>query len=623
MAAHRLLGEHVIFGEQFKDALGVNFRGCKLVNRKAQQHQLIELVDPVFSNDADAWKKIRILLEGVKKSNVPNFFSPREILGPMPDSGESLLVFDYFPGRSCEQIIKDAQAQHSAVPFDLAFAIAQNVAEIIDLGATIVIAGEKSFHGLLTPDNILISYEGKIALKNYGVFPYIDIHRNQSIYAELEKKYGSWLTPETLRRERVMPQSDVYHLGYLVYLMLTGKNFTLAEGEDFDQKLASLTFKNLLPQNDKEFLDAISFFFRRTLNPDPQKRFQNARELKAYIGSHFHLEELSTQTFNLAYFMNSLYGEFLEEDDKARQEELKFVLPEEKKVKPAPVERPATSKEQDSLLVQNILQGLDEKKKKSRWVYFVAGAAVLVVAVVLFFYFNQLGKTRQLEEEQLRQQAQLQSRLEEIDRTYEQRVADLNRAFEEQKATTEEEKRALEEQRALELENLRRQQQAEQARLRAQEVEQQQEEQRRLDEEAQAAAERLRQEEEARQRAEQEERQRQEEQQRRQLEESQRTKEGDTVGLQQLTVRPEKESGPDPMVTETMRRKYSGNNFTIMSQVLVNERGRVDDVRIIGNHPDDLKTLVRNTLLRWQYSVPMKDDVRVKVWISVPIRFAF
>jgi len=626
MADYRLLKNHILFTELFKDALGVNYRGGTVVDRKVGKHRLIEVVDSVFSSDKETWKKIKILLEGVKKSNVLNFFSPQEIITPEQEQDEVLLIFDNFVGRTCEQIINESQAQQNPMPFDLVFAIIQNAAEIIDLGSTIVIAGEKSFHGLLTPDNILVSFEGKITLKNYGIFPYIDIHKNPVLHAELEKKYGGWLAPESVRRERVMPQSDVYHLGYLAYVMLTGKYFTLSEGEDFEQKLSSLSFKHLLPQNDKEFLDSILFFFRRTLNPDPQKRFQNARELKAFINSHFHLDELSTQTFNLAYFMNSLYGAAMEADEKAIQAEMNYSLPEPKKeavpsADTSPLRQSAP--QDDSKLVASLLESLDEKKKGSKWIYAVAGGAGLVVLVVLGFYFSQAGKTKQLEAEQLKRDQEIQTRMAETNKQYEAQMEELKRSFEQQRASTEEERKAQEEQLARQLEQLQRQQQLDIARAKAQEEAQEQEEQRRREEDEAAEAERQRQQEEARQRAEEEERQRQEELQRRQLEESQRVKEGDTVGIDQLTVKPEKTGGADPVVSDTLRRKYSGNTYLIMSQVLINENGRVENVRVIGNHPEDLKNLVRSTLQRWQYTIPQKDGIKVKVWQTVPIRFSF
>jgi outer membrane biosynthesis protein TonB len=64
--------------------------------------------------------------------------------------------------------------------------------------------------------------------------------------------------------------------------------------------------------------------------------------------------------------------------------------------------------------------------------------------------------------------------------------------------------------------------------------------------------------------------------------------------------------------------------MTIPTTILVDENGRVAKVKILtGNVPSDIKALIEETLDGWKYSPAQKDNVNVKVWLSVPFKFAF
>ena len=162
------------------------------------------------------------------------------------------------------------------------------------------------------------------------------LSRETEVIAELEKKYGAWVAPEFLRREKLVGQTDIYHLGYITYRILTGKYFSFSQGEDFESKFANISFTQHIPSSDKEYLTDILTFFKKTLHPAPSQRFANIKEFKDFISNKFHIEELSSVTFNLAYFMNSLYMDNVEEENEAMNNELAYTIPEEKKEEELP-----------------------------------------------------------------------------------------------------------------------------------------------------------------------------------------------------------------------------------------------------------------------------------------------
>ncbi|MCU0235682.1 MAG: TonB family protein [Acidobacteria bacterium] len=607
MKEYKVMNEYVYYRDLFSDTMGINYRVAPVQNRRPTGHKVLCEVSPSIAGNADMWKRVKLLLEGIRKSNIPFLYSPEKI-----NVGEkgSQLVFDYFKGKNFEQILVDAEKKGMPINFDLAMSISIAIADIIEVGSSIIVSGERSYHGFLTPDNILVHYDGKIFLKNYGIFQYLE--KNDAFYSETEKRYGAWLTPEFIRKERIVAQSDIYHLGYLIYRILTGKYFSYSSGEDFDAKFANLTFKQYMPSTDKNFLTNVITFFKKTLNPDPLKRFLTIKEFKDFVATYFHIEELSSITFNLAYFMNSLYGEAVEEEEKVLKHELAYMVPEPKK------EAPTTQQGKEDL-VSGILEGLDERKKAPGWLWPVLGVVALALALGGFLAWNSSKTAREakqqaieaasrVEQENLRRAKEMEAQTAQLkamtDELLKMKAEQATIADEKKRAEAEQKIRKFEDEKRIKEQELAQKKSEEEARLLEESKRQQQQE-----------------EELGRIKAEEEQKKLEEEKKRA---EAAKTKTGDQVPINEVTIQPAKLSGSAPAISSSMKTKYKGKTMTIMTTIMVDENGNVAKIKILtGNVPSDIKALIEETLQNWKYSPAQKDNVKVKVWLSVPFKFAF
>ena len=609
MKQHQVIDNYVVFKELFADTIGTNFRAAEVANRRAKVHKVICQVNPLISSAPDRWKRVKVLLEGIKKSNIAFLYSPEKII---THEDQTLLVFDYFKGECFERILEDAEKKDTPIGFDLAFSIVAAVADIIEASSSIVISGEKSFHGFLTPDNILVNYDGKIFLKNYGIFPYID--KSGPFFSDFEVRYGSWLSPEFLRKEKIVSQTDIFHLGYLVYRMLTGKYFSHASADDFDGKFKNLTFKQYVPTTDNDFLNNVVTFFKKTLHPDPLKRFLTIKEFKDFIANYFRIEELSSVTFNLAYFMNSLYGDGVEKLDKTLQEELEYVVPEPKR------EAAGRGEAGKGDLVGEILETLDKRKKSRGGLWALIAGVVVAIGVGGFFLLNQMQKSKKLEEERNQAQQEIARRLADNEKRYQEQLKELSASFEKKIATTAEERKTQDDERKRLMDELRKQKGLEEERIKAIEADKKKQEE--IDNLKKAEeAKKLQQELDAK-KVEEENKKKLEEQQQK---EAQKLKEGDQVPLSDLSVKPEKKSGSPPEFPKFVYDKYRGRTMTVMALAMIDETGKVAKVNILGTPPppEDIKNLVSITLSRWKYSPGLKDGIKVKVWMPVSFKFDF
>jgi serine/threonine protein kinase len=623
---YQILENYVLFKELGTDAIGVNYRAGEInvENRTIRNHCLVTEVYPFLHSTANAWKKISILLEGVKKSNIPKLYSPDKIIR---EGNKSYLVYPFLKGRTLEQVLDDSAKKENPINFDLALSLAFAIADLIDIGSSIVVSGEKSFHGFLTPDNVLIDNDGKIYLKNYGIYPYLS--REEEIFTEMVKKYGAWIAPEFLRKEKPVCQSDIYHLGYIIYRILTGKYYSYSPEEDFDSKFSNISFSSHILSGDKEFLTNIITFFKKTLHPLPSQRFANIKEFKDYISNNFHIEELSSVTFSLAYFINSLYLEVIEEENEAFARELAYTLPEPEKEEEIPQPLKEEKAKRDDHLVEGILSGLEEQKRsRTKLLLPLIAFIVVIVGVASFIIINQQRQVQKQREAQMKTAEEMKRSMErmeqfkaELETEYQKRL----KTIEDKAAPTGEEKqvqedeikklrewqkeemrKALEKQKEKE-ELIQKQKEEEQKKLEAEQEKQKKlEEQKQLDEE--------------KKRIEQEEI-------KKKFQEAEKAKlalkEGDLVAITDVTKKPEKLNEKNPTFSGFQIRKYKGTSMTVRAMLLIDETGAVADLKIIGSVPEDLKSPIEKALKKWKYTPAEKNNIKVKVWYPVALTVAF
>lgn len=611
MTEHRILNNYLIFKQLQVDSIGINYRGAEIIDNKPNQHKIITEVNPVYTENEQTWKRVTLLLEGVKKSNIVHLFSPDKIV---KSKEATCLVYPNIKGVTLEQIIDESDKKDIAINFDLAFSIVTAIADLIDIGSSIVVSGKKSFHGFLTPDNIIVDYDGNIYLKNYGIQPYLD--KNEHIYREMEMKYGAWLSPEFQKREKIMPQSDIYHLGYIIYRILTGQYFSYQPGEDFDAKFSSISFKHYMP-TEKDDLTNLITFFKRTLHPEPQKRFANVRELKDYVSNFFKIDELSSVTFSLAYFMNSLYADEMEAEDKILADELAYQIPEPKG---SEGQKTAEERARDNEIVEKILSGLDEtEKSRSRLLAPMIVLLLIVIGVAGYLYINQANKAKQ---EQLRIQQELERKLSQIQEQTQKEYQEKLKTLETQVTATEEEQKKKEEE-ILKLKEWRKTQEVkEQERLAAIENLKKTEELEAEKKRIEAEKKRLADEAEKRRIAEeQKKKQEAEAQQKAALEKP--AKPGELIDIQYATQKPVRVSGDEPEFPRSIRKKFKGTQVKITASLLIDERGNVSRVKIKGNVAPEIKMSLTTSLANWKYKPAQKKAVKVKVWYDVPMTLNF
>lgn len=194
------------------------------------------------------------------------------------DAGEQdglpYLVFEYVEGMTLAQEIKKKGALPVAKAVDIALKILEG------LGCA---HSQHIVHRDIKPANVVIDKQGVPRIMDFGIAQRLTEPETS------DELLGSplYMAPEYVARRESSPQSDIFSLGMVLYVMLTGKHPVTGQSvEDILRRIASVPIpppSSMSPGVDEK-LDSIVL---RALAIDPQFRYRDASgmiaDLKDYL----------------------------------------------------------------------------------------------------------------------------------------------------------------------------------------------------------------------------------------------------------------------------------------------------------------------------------------------------
>ena len=175
----------------------------------------------------------------------------------------------------------------------------------------------------------MVAFDGEVKLKGLGLWPAL---RGTDLLPAEERRY---LAPEQAAGEPGEPRSDVYALGLVLLEALTGQ---APDGSDPLDGLAAARVtattgeQGPLPKPLAELL-------RRALGREPAERFAGMAELRKAIDALLFSGDFTPTTFDLAFFMHTLFRDDMEREaralEEARRGDYGEFLVEEKRAAPA------------------------------------------------------------------------------------------------------------------------------------------------------------------------------------------------------------------------------------------------------------------------------------------------
>ncbi len=335
MAKPAKFGKFVLLEEVERSALGTEYRAAKLGT--AGLEKIVSLLR-LSSSLAQTPDVARQLMEQVKASAPLQNPNLTRVLGIGKVETHYYIYYEHIEGKSLRATLRRCRRDGFPFSIDHALLIASKVCSALEHAhGRKAPDGRPFFHGHITPSCVFISYEGEVRTRGFGFWQ--GRLRDSGLLGEEERRY---LAPEQASGSTADVRSDVFAVGELLYEALTGAPLFEKGGEDVGERLSHARIRN--PQGEDEAIPApIEEILRRSLAIDPSGRYAEIGQLRKALDVLLFSGDFTPTTFNLAFFMHSLFREDIEREAKLVKQEREASYREylTAEVVPPPVEPPA------------------------------------------------------------------------------------------------------------------------------------------------------------------------------------------------------------------------------------------------------------------------------------------
>jgi serine/threonine protein kinase len=181
-------------------------------------------VKRILPNIAEDKEFIRMFVDEAKLAVQLNHANIAQITDLGVVDGSYYIALEHVHGRDLRSVFERARSQNEAMPVAHACYVAMKVCEGLDYAHNKRDAsgGEISLvHRDVSPQNVLVSFEGEIKLIDFGIAKAVGTSINTKS-GVLRGKLG-YMSPEQVRGLPVDRRSDVFSCGIVLYEMLTGE----------------------------------------------------------------------------------------------------------------------------------------------------------------------------------------------------------------------------------------------------------------------------------------------------------------------------------------------------------------------------------------------------------------
>jgi serine/threonine protein kinase len=244
------------------------------------------------------------------------------------------IAMEYIFGKDLRSILKKSKDRGERLPLTQCAYIITEAAKGLEYAHTLKDHFGKSLqiiHRDISPQNILISYEGEVALADFGIAKAAS--KSTETRAGVLKGKLLYMSPEQAWGKPIDRRSDLYSLGVVFYEMVTNRKIFDADSEfsmlekvrNAEVEFPPDVFANL-PQ---ELLKII----KKALEKSPENRYRSAHEMRIDLENYLLTTQERLSEKVIADYLKKLFKEEIEEERKILTESTEILFE-----KPGPAE---------------------------------------------------------------------------------------------------------------------------------------------------------------------------------------------------------------------------------------------------------------------------------------------
>ena len=231
-------------------------------------------------------------------------------LGKLGD--DYYIAMEYVEGKDLRSILNTARSRDMPLPAGLAMHVAARLASALDHAHRKRDFDNRELglvHRDVSPQNVLIGYEGEIKLCDFGIVKAV-AKASKTQMGALKGKL-QYMSPEQAWGRVVDGRSDIFSLGTVLFEMLTGRRLFAGESEISVLESVRDCRIQSAREVDAGISEPIDAIVRRALAKDPDDRYQTAGQMQKEIEAVLYSYKPTPGQGEVATYMRRLYSEEL------------------------------------------------------------------------------------------------------------------------------------------------------------------------------------------------------------------------------------------------------------------------------------------------------------------------
>lgn len=234
-------------------------------------------------------------------------------------------------------------------------------------------------HRDISPQNIIISYEGNVKLIDFGIAKAKS--KSTKTQAGMLKGKFSYMSPEQVSGQPIDRRSDIFSLGVVLFEMLTGKRLFL--GKNDVETLEKIRKAEVPPPSvfNSDISPDLDKIVLKSLARDREERYQWASEFSEELKRYGYMSQKKFTRQDMMHFMNEFFADELEEETAKLEEYSKFQFPKHLMENTSVTPRPQPVEADED--VESAKSSINIKKVAISFAFLVILGAIIMVGILI------------------------------------------------------------------------------------------------------------------------------------------------------------------------------------------------------------------------------------------------
>lgn len=311
MAKYEKLGGYLLFEKVDEDKLSKNYLAGQFSGNQIQSICIVKKFDHSLSTLPDFILDMNQEAEILKQLANPNIIRASSFVREKSEFGA---IFEFVEGKSLRSVLTKCSQDGFPFTVDHSLLVASRLCTALEYLHSKKVNDQRLIHGYVCPEVIHVTYDGEIRVQYFGMAR--SLMKFPAGRDKFFHDYKNYLAPEIMNLNKLDKGVDTFGAGLVLYEMLhgeplyaKGRNVNPADAVESAQMNTTSGERVAVPDDLKTLL-------HQALAVDPTQRFGSVADMRKALDLLLFSSEFSPTTFNLAFFMHTVFRDTIDEENK-------------------------------------------------------------------------------------------------------------------------------------------------------------------------------------------------------------------------------------------------------------------------------------------------------------------